>query len=113
MESGTPQRFICTERDLEFYLPSAVLKKLKEDENFQREALEDRFGMSIQDHPYFQPEEIEQFPFTDEERNYLVGECGGYLPKTVADLNRMRAILNERKGDNSKRRRGDGEECKG
>lgn len=92
-----PELFHCTPEELEYYLPKAILDELRDPTSPLREqAFTHSFGMDISKHPYFDAE-IEHPPLTEEEQEFLRQECGGFLPKSVADLTIMRNLLSSRR----------------
>lgn len=93
----SPELIHCSAEDLEYFLPKAVLDELRDPSSSLRsEAFNDSFGMDISNHPYFTAD-VEHPPLTEEEQEFLRQECGGFLPKTVADLTIMRNLLSSRR----------------
>lgn len=106
MEIPGGERIILSGKDLAYY--TFVEAVLTSNPELATGEGSNTFGMNISEHPFFKAE-IEHFPFTDEERDYLIAECGTYLPKSVGALNMMRKMLDDRRTDDSKRRRGEKE----
>lgn len=104
-QPSPPQLIHLDGEELRFFLPKAVLQEIATDEELRSKLYETNFGMDIRNHPYFEAD-IEHFPFSEEERNYLIEECGNYQPKNVTDLNRMRSLLSQRPDSSAKKRRG-------